>query len=203
MTLLKKYDTAEEMKAAMFRIKESDDTKDGTFSRIDFQFRHIDYVRYADDFLVGIVGSKEFVIKIRSQMDQFVKGDLHLGIKKNDIVSRNEGAVKFLEFAIYLRRFCNSVRVKSKSIATAQKYKQRVVSRLRHNNAKLANRQVNLIKSNLLSTYRKIVEKLGLNSDKINYRQVSTYLVLKFIKDELVMSQTFNYQFMTNEAMKR
>ena len=47
------------------------------------------------------------------------------------------------------------------------------------------------------------VEKLGLNSDKINYRQVSTYLVLKFIKDELVMSQTFNYQFMTNEAMKR
>lgn len=112
MTLLKKYDTAEEMKAAMFRIRELDELKHKRFYGIGFSFRHIDYVRYADNFLIGIVGPKEFVIEIRSKVDQFVKGDLHLGIQKNDIVNRNDGAVQFLEFAIYLPRSCNKTRVK-------------------------------------------------------------------------------------------
>jgi Type II intron maturase/Reverse transcriptase (RNA-dependent DNA polymerase) len=199
----KKYETGAEMKVAMLCIKESHEIKYGRSYGIDFQSRHIDYVRYADDFLIGVVGPKEFAIEVRSKVNQFVKGDLHIEIKKNDIVNRNEGAVKFLGFAIYLPAFRNKIRVKWKSTASVQKYKQRVVSRLKCNNAKLANRQVNLIKANLLDIYRKIIERFSFNSNNINYRQVSVSLVLKFIQDKFTTSQSFNSPFINNEAIKR
>lgn len=78
-----------------------------------------------------------------------------------------------------------------------------MVSRIRYNNAKLANRQVNLIKANLLGTYRRVIEKLGINSDNTNYRQVSVYFVLKLIKNEFSIPQIFDFPPMTNETMKR
>jgi hypothetical protein len=163
----------------------------------------MDYVRYAADFLIGIAGSKEFSCEIRSIIDQFVKGDLHLEIKKNNIVNNNEDAVKFLGFAIYLPMFRKKTKPDRKSIASVQKYKQRVVSRLRHNNATLANRQVNLIKANWIGIYRKITERLSLNSDNINYRQISKSLVLKLIQDEFTTSQIFNFSLNMNKTMKQ
>jgi hypothetical protein len=62
-------------------LTESDKTKSRRSYRIDHLSRHIDYVRYADNFFMGIVGPKEFVVEIRSKVDPFVKGALHLGIK--------------------------------------------------------------------------------------------------------------------------
>lgn len=159
---LKPYTTASEIAVAISNIKKEHQIKYSRSFGVDFQIRHIDYVRYADDYLIGIVGPKKFAIEVRSKVDQFVKGDLHLEIKKNDIVNRNEGAVKFLGFAVYLHTSHNKTSSKHKDMQSARKYKQRVLARLKYNNTRLANRQANLIKSNLLKSYRTIIEKLGL-----------------------------------------
>lgn len=201
-SLLKSYETANEMAVAISHLKKEHQIKYGRSYGVDLQTRHIDYVRYADDYLIGIVGPKNFAIEVRSKVDQFVKGDLHLEIKKNDIVNRNEGAVKFLGFAIYLPTFRNKTRLKHKDMQSARKYKQRVLARLRHNNARLANRQANLIKSNLLNTYRTAIEKLALKWNKASREKVSLPIVLKLIRDELDKSQTSISLISANSALR-
>ena len=62
-------------------------------------------MRYADDFLVGVVGSKKMAVSIQKQINTFIKSNLHLKIKQNKIVNRNQGSVPFLGFRIYLAKF--------------------------------------------------------------------------------------------------
>ena len=204
MTLIRSYETAGDMCEAMSRIKKEHQKKYGRSFGIDLQSRHIDYVRYADDFLVGVVGPKEFAVRVKMKIDQFVRGDLHLEIKKNDIVNRNEGAVKFLGFAVYLPTFRNKTRLKFNDIASTQKYKRRVLARLRYNDARLANRQINLIKNNLLNIYRTTIEKFGLKWNNTSREQVSKSHVLKFIcaknKKKLQFAPS---EIIPNEALKR
>ena len=70
------------------------------------------YIRYVDDFLIGIVGLRSLVLNAQKQIDTFIKSDLHLKIKQNQIVNRNEGSVKFLAFQIYFAAFYKKTRVK-------------------------------------------------------------------------------------------
>jgi group II intron reverse transcriptase/maturase len=47
----------------------------------DLDYKRLLYCRYADDFVVGIIGSKQEAIKIRNEMEEFVN-KLHLNISK-------------------------------------------------------------------------------------------------------------------------
>jgi len=57
---------------------------------IQLDARFIQYVRYADDFIIGIVGPKQHALRIRDKIDTFLKSDLHLTVKKNTVVHRSE-----------------------------------------------------------------------------------------------------------------
>nr|YP_009710072.1 hypothetical protein [Coleochaete scutata]QFU80177.1 hypothetical protein [Coleochaete scutata] len=46
----------------------------------DPQYVKVRYVRYADDFLLGISGPKDLVIKIKDRLSTFLKSDLKLGV---------------------------------------------------------------------------------------------------------------------------
>jgi group II intron reverse transcriptase/maturase len=46
----------------------------------DPQYIKVRYVRYADDFLLGIAGSKDLVIKIKDRISTFLKSDLKLSV---------------------------------------------------------------------------------------------------------------------------
>ena len=66
----------------------------------DPNFIRVRYVRYADDFLLGIAGSKELVQKIRSRIITFVKSDLKLNLTGGKITHIASGKVKFLNMLI-------------------------------------------------------------------------------------------------------
>lgn len=62
----------------------------------DPNFIRIRYVRYADDLLLGIAGSKDLVKKVRDRIQTFVKSDLKLNLTGGEITHIGAGKVKFL-----------------------------------------------------------------------------------------------------------
>lgn len=67
--------------------------------------KRICYVRYADDFLVGVVGSKEDCVEIKAELKEFLAGELKLELsdEKTKITHSSEPA-RFLGYDVSVRR---------------------------------------------------------------------------------------------------
>jgi group II intron reverse transcriptase/maturase len=68
-------------------------------------FKRLHYVRYADDFLVGIVGTKEDAVSMMEKVTGFVEGTLKLTIsaEKSRLASLEDG-IEFLGYGVRSRR---------------------------------------------------------------------------------------------------
>lgn len=63
------------------------------------------YVRYADDWLIGVCGSKEDCENIKSQIGAFLKDSLHLELsEEKTLVTHSSNHVRFLGYDISVRR---------------------------------------------------------------------------------------------------
>lgn len=62
----------------------------------DPNFIRVRYVRYVDNFLLGIAGPKELVFKIRDRLVTFAKSNLMLKLRGGEITHIRAGKVKFL-----------------------------------------------------------------------------------------------------------
>jgi len=133
--------------------------KFGSVTGEDRTSRHMHYVRYADDFLVGVVGPRDFALRVRSEIDNFVKGDLHLEIKKNDLVPRQQGNVAFLGFTISLSQVKFKVRVEPRRIEALKRYRRRVIRRLVQLNKKMARSQVYSMQALTMRAFRLALER--------------------------------------------
>lgn len=158
---VKKYASIEALKKVLREKKQEHFKKYGRARGIDLEARHIQYVRYADNYLVGIVGPKKFAEKTRDKVNEFVKSNLHLQVNKDTIINRNEHGVKFLGFMVYLANF--NKKTKSSSIRAAAKYKRRVIARLARFDAKQAHTAVYAIKKLILNAYRSNLENGNLS----------------------------------------
>lgn len=67
--------------------------------------KRICYVRYADDFLVGVVGPKEDCVEIKAELKEFLAGELKLELsdEKTKITHSSEPA-RFLGYDVSVRR---------------------------------------------------------------------------------------------------
>lgn len=72
----------------------------------DEGYRRCRYVRYADDFIIGITGSKSDAEKIKGRIHTFLKEKLHLelSIEKTLITNASSEAAKFLGYEIKAQR---------------------------------------------------------------------------------------------------
>lgn len=71
----------------------------------DTSFKRLQYVRYADDFLVGVIGSKEDAIAIKEQVKAFVADTLMLELSdEKTLITHSEKRARFLGYDIYVRR---------------------------------------------------------------------------------------------------
>jgi len=67
----------------------------------DPQFRRMYYCRYADDFLVGVVGSKEDAEAVREWLSAFLKHELQLELsEEKTLITHVEKRVRFLGYDI-------------------------------------------------------------------------------------------------------
>lgn len=81
-------------------IKEARKTNYG--DALDPNFRRLSYVRYADDFLIGIIGSKSDAKEIQNALYKFLEEELHLklNIEKTKISNPRSHRIKFLGYII-------------------------------------------------------------------------------------------------------
>ncbi len=75
----------------------------------DPNFRRVYYVRYADDWLIGVSGSKEDAINIKEKIKDFLKNELNLELsaEKTLITHGRYEKARFLGYDIHVQH-CNS-----------------------------------------------------------------------------------------------
>jgi len=174
-----KYGSITDMKLALKEKKKAYYKKWGkSFKGITVN--SLQYVRYADDFLIGVVGPRSLALNIQKQIDTFIKSDLHLEVTQNKIVNRNEGSVKFLGFTIYLAKFHKKTRVKWNHLASIVKYRNRVLARIKKSDARLAKAAVFEMKKNLIKAFRVNLSKSGKNLMGRTFGKLPTFLLTNF-----------------------
>lgn len=176
----------------------------GTSFDEDLFLRRLVYVRYADDFLIGITGPRAFAQEISLKIQNFIKGNLQLSIHDFSLTSRDDGAVKFLGFNIYLSSLRKKAKVKSSKIKSIVKYKMRSISRLKGSDARISQAYFNSIKHGFLNYFTKLYEKLKLNKDK----KIDAIFITNFVNknlEEIISknSQLSGSSLDTNVALRR
>ena len=67
----------------------------------DPSYRRMYYIRYADDFLVGIIGSKANATATKHQLTQYLKTELHLELSEHKtLITNAKDRVRFLGYEI-------------------------------------------------------------------------------------------------------
>lgn len=79
----------------------------------DADFKRMFYVRYADDWLCGIIGSKKEAVNIKEEISEFLKEKLHLTLSgEKTLVTHSAKSAKFLSYNITVMRNLNPKRNK-------------------------------------------------------------------------------------------
>lgn len=72
---------------------------------MDKTFKRIQYVRYADDFIIGVIGSKEDAIVVKNAVEVFLKEQLNLELSpEKTLITNSSDKAKFLGYNIYVRK---------------------------------------------------------------------------------------------------
>jgi group II intron reverse transcriptase/maturase len=74
-------------------------------NEMDENYRRLKYVRYADDWLVGVIGSKGDCERIKEDFKNYLKGTLKLELsEEKTLITNSRERAKFLGYEIRVRR---------------------------------------------------------------------------------------------------
>ena len=77
----------------------------------DSNYKRMRYVRYADDFLIGIIGSKADAIEIKAWLTKYLKTELQLGLSaEKTLITNTRDRARFLGYDI--KRWAGKRRLK-------------------------------------------------------------------------------------------
>ena len=72
---------------------------------MDADFRRLQYVRYADDFLISVIGSKSEYETIKADITQFMREQLKLELSdEKTLITHAQDKAKFLGYEIFIRK---------------------------------------------------------------------------------------------------
>lgn len=72
---------------------------------MDGNFRRLQYVRYADDFLIGVIGSKAECERMKADIAKFMSEKLHLELSdEKTLITNAQDKAKFLGYEISVRK---------------------------------------------------------------------------------------------------
>ena len=104
---LKKSTDEVERQRLMMQIKEivKERLKYPASDEMDSDMKRLKYVRYADDFLIGIIGSKEDCIHIKEDIKKFMAEKLKLELSdEKTLITNARKHAKFLGYDIFVRK---------------------------------------------------------------------------------------------------
>lgn len=86
---------------------------------MDENFRRLKYVRYADDFLIGVIGTKAECERIKADMTKFMQEKLKLEMsQEKNLITNAQDHAKFLGYEILVRK---DYATKKNSLETVRK----------------------------------------------------------------------------------
>ena len=81
---------------------------------MDDGYKRLVYVRYADDFLIGVIGSKVDAKQVKADVGQFIRQQLHLELsQEKTLITHGSDFAQFLSFQITTSTEQNSTRTKA------------------------------------------------------------------------------------------
>lgn len=104
---LKKVKDGIEKAALVARLKaiEQERAAFPSGDEMDGSYRRLKYIRYADDFILGIIGSKEDVLRIKEDIKSFLSESLALELSEEKTLITHTGkSAKFLGYEITVTR---------------------------------------------------------------------------------------------------
>lgn len=185
---LKKLGSKEKFLEAKNHDRRAHFKKFGRKLGIDKENRYVQYVRYADDFIVGIVGPRSFAVETRTLIDNFIKSTLHMEVSRNEIVHRDQPAVEFLGHNIQLVNFNGKVRTKNAKLNAIKKHKSRVIERLKSQDSRLASATADRAKNIMLSKVDQLTKALNLNLNEKDLDLVGAIIAYDHVGDALAKS---------------
>lgn len=95
---------------------------------MDEGYRRIKYVRYADDFIIGVIGSKSDCEAIKEDIKNFLDKKLKLTLsEEKTLITHGNRKAKFLGYEIYVRPFTDKTLRGEKSGVLIKAYGKKVV----------------------------------------------------------------------------
>jgi len=175
--------------------------KHGRFKGVDQEARSILYARYVDDFIMGIVGPKEFAIEVRDLVNTFLQSDLHLQVKRSELVHRHSNGVKFLGYHINLVSFRLKVRSRTAALEASRRYRRRSLARLAVLDRKLAHGAAYAAKALLIRHFRQSLDEMGVKWHHDPSRNhVARETILKYLEHATKETQNQRAEALTHAA---
>ncbi|EZH64254.1 maturase (plasmid) [Bacillaceae bacterium JMAK1] len=161
------YKEVQELRKHMMEIPYKDPMDDG--------YRRIQYVRYADDFLIGITGSKEDCYKVKEDITRFLNETLSIELsQEKTLVTNSKKRARFLGYDVTVSRS------QSSSKPVGSQYNQRSLS----------------LKCDLLMPHEvwrnKLIEYKAMEIDPITHKWKSTHRSYLLPNDDLEILATYN-----------
>ena len=104
---LKKVKDGTEKAALVARLKaiEQERAAFPSGDEMDGSYRRLKYIRYADDFILGVIGSKEDALRIKEDIKSFLSESLALELSEEKTLITHTGkSAKFLGYEITVTR---------------------------------------------------------------------------------------------------
>lgn len=122
------------------------------YTLFDNRYIRIKYVRYADDFIVGVRASKETALKIKKEIIFFLKSSLHLRVNedKTKVYQTYCEKVKFLGMHIYNVPTKHLPFRKARHLEKIKRNKSRIVNRV----IGMQNRRSKIFREHILEELR-------------------------------------------------
>lgn len=71
----------------------------------DPEFKRLSYTRYADDFIIGVIGSKEEALAIKYDIETFLRKELHIELSADKtLITHSSNTAKFLGYHLTVSR---------------------------------------------------------------------------------------------------
>jgi len=81
---------------------------------MDENYKRVVYVRYADDFLIGVIGSKADAVQVKADVGAFIRDNLRLELSaEKTLITYGHDFARFLGYDITASREQNSTRTKA------------------------------------------------------------------------------------------
>ncbi|KAA6310117.1 hypothetical protein EZS27_038520, partial [termite gut metagenome] len=92
---------------------------------MDANYKRLKYVRYADDFLIGIIGSKEDAKTIKEDIKNFLNEQLALELsEEKTLITHTEKPAKFLGYEIHVRK--SNLQRRDKRVRLRRSFNKRI-----------------------------------------------------------------------------